>query len=337
MSTYGVGVIGLHMGRRWAQAAAELAGAALRCVCDLNLDLAKELAEQNGGCDVTQDAQELIDRDDVDIVAVATPDHLHEPQCVAALQAGKHVICEKPLALTREACSNLLRAAEQTDRRFMVGQVCRYAPGFAKAKELVVAGEIGELTFVESEYAHDYSNIGGEGGWRKDPAIARPGFVGGACHAVDLLRWIAGDPMEVCAYASQRILLDWPTDDYTIAIYKLPDDVLGKIFGGIAVKRPYTMRTVVYGTRGTIICDNRSPAVQVTRVGKEDTQTEWTDIPVDIASHNVTSEMAEFIACLREGRPPATDLREGVNTVVVCLASVQAAREGSPISIDYAL
>ena len=81
-------------------------------------------------------------------------------------------------------------AVKKTDKKFMVGQICRYTPGFKQAKEIIDSGAIGELTFVESEYAHDYSGIYAKETWRSDPV--RNGVVGGGCHAVDLLRWIAG-------------------------------------------------------------------------------------------------------------------------------------------------
>ena len=85
---------------------------------------------------------------------------------------------------------------------------CYTGKAFAGLMEMVKSGAIGELFFVESEYAHDYSKIPGHGGWRLDPR--RHGFLGGGCHAVDLLRWIAGDPYEVYALANRKMLSTWP-------------------------------------------------------------------------------------------------------------------------------
>ena len=158
-----------------------------------------------------------MERDDVDAVVVATPDQLHREMTMAALGAGKHVLCEKPMALTLEDCQAMIDASRNTDRKLMIGQICRFTPGFMRAKQLIDNGEIGELFFVESEYAHDYSKIPGTfSNWRLDPL--RHGFLGGGCHAVDLVRWIAGNPYEVAAFANKKMLTDWPTDDCTIAI-----------------------------------------------------------------------------------------------------------------------
>lgn len=78
---------------------------------------------------------------------------------MAALAAKKHVLCEKPMALKLDECSEMIAAAKAAETKMMVGQICRYTPGFVEAKKLIDRGEIGELFFVETEYAHDYSKI----------------------------------------------------------------------------------------------------------------------------------------------------------------------------------
>jgi predicted dehydrogenase len=100
--------------------------------------------------------------------------------------------------------------------------------------------------------------------WRRDPKIMRYGFVGGGCHAVDLIRWIAGNPSEVSAYGNQKYLTDWPPIlDAIMAIYRLPNDTIGKVFCSIGCKRPYTMRTVIYGTKCCQIRGSRGVQVLV--------------------------------------------------------------------------
>ena len=81
-----------------------------------------------------------------DCVILGTPDQVHMEHSIAALEAGYHVICEKPLALTMEECEKIVEATKKSDKKFMTGQVCRKAPSFIKAKELVESGEIGELS-----------------------------------------------------------------------------------------------------------------------------------------------------------------------------------------------
>ena len=129
---------------------------------------------------------------------------------------------------------------------------------------LIDAGRIGELFFVESEYAHDYSTAArGWNDWRVDSNRPREPYLGGGCHAVDLLRWIAGNPSEIMAYSNHKCLTDWPVDDCTISMMKFPNNVIGKVFVSIGCKRDYTMRSVFYGTRGTIIADNTLSLIHI--------------------------------------------------------------------------
>ena len=223
----------------------------------------------------------------------------------------------------------------------MVGQICRYTPGFLKAKELIDKGEIGDLFFVESEYAHDYAEITSP--WRRDPVRLRHPVLGGGCHAFDLLRWIAGDPYEVTAYANHKMLPDWPVDDCTISILKFPNNVLGKVFVSIGCKRKYTMRSVFYGSKGTIIVDNTSPELTLYRdglTGNADVDS-WIDegtgivIPIDVNNHNATAEVKEFIDIVEHDKPVRTDGIQGASTVAACLAAVESVAAGKPVSIFY--
>jgi len=325
----GIGTIGLRAGRpsSWD----DVTLVKTTAICDLSQELLAEWSEKYPDAFATTDWKDLIARDDVDIVFVATPDQLHAEITIAALRAGKHVLCEKPMALSIEDCADMIRAAEETGMKLMIGQVCRFAPGFVKAKELIDDGTIGELFFVESEYAHDYAHIPGVGEWRKTPE--RHGIVGGGCHAVDLLRWIAGNVQEVFAYSNHKMLTDWPVEDTTVAVLKFEqNDVIGKVFCSIGCKRPYTMRSVFYGSLGTIVCDNTSPQIQVASE-KLSGQRKFCDIPVDIASHNKGAEVEALAQAVINDTPVVPDAREGARTVATCLAAVESSRTGKPVRV----
>ena len=336
---YKVAVIGLGMGSNWALAVKELPNTQLVMVYDKyyeeNANIRRERVT-GPGITVAKEEDEVY-QSDADIVIVASPDNFHREQCVKALKAGKHVICEKPLALTLEDCRHIITAVKASGRQFMTGQVCRYAPGFRTAKVLVEAGRIGRLVYLESEYAHDYEFAKGYREWRKDPAIQRQGFLGGGCHALDLTRWIAGDPIEVFCYMNHIFMPDWPTPDTGVAVVKFPNEVLGRIFVSIGVKRPYTMRTVIYGTEGTIICDNTSDHIQISEKALRDSTgtMAFTNIPVAIANHNVTSELKDFVTSLEAGVPCATDVYQGTRTVAFAEAAIRSAQSGRPEAVDY--
>lgn len=310
--------------------------AELVCVCDNREDVAKACAEKNNVPYYT-DFYEMLKVGGFDCVILVTPDQIHREHAVAACEAGYHVLCEKPLAQTIEDCQAMADAAKKSGVKFMTGQVCRKAPGFMKAKELIEAGEIGELFFVESEYAHDYQFLTPE--WRKDPVNLRYSIVGGGCHAIDLLRWIAGDPTKVMALANRKVLTDWPVDDCTIAIMQFPNNVVGKIFCGIGVKRNYTMRTCLYGTKGTIICDNTSPEITLYRHAVTDNNKHMypdQKIPVNINNHNVGAEIKDMALAILNDTELECTVYEGANTVAVGLAAVEsAAKGGEPVTPAY--
>lgn len=335
IAMYKVGVIGLRMGSAWSLAAAEGPDTILAAVYDSDLERCKGIADQFSVW-AARTEDEFFNAG-IDITVIATPDHLHVEQSKNALEGGSHVICEKPLAPTVADCLEIIRAVRKSGKYFMVGQVCRYAPGFRVAKKLIEDGEIGEIAFIESEYAHDYTYAPGVNNWRKDPKIKREGFVGGGCHTLDIIRWFAGDPEEVFCYSNRKLLEDWPTDDTGVAVCRLPGGVIGKVFVSVGAKRRYTMRTVIYGRKGTIICDNTSPAIKLYRndyfalAGVND----FWEIPVNIASHNVSAELKEFIDCLKIGKQSPTDVHEGTKTVAFGEAALESARTGKPIRIAY--
>ncbi len=306
-------------------------------ICDINEEFLKTRGEEFGVERRYTDYYEMIKSGGIDCVILVTPDCIHREHAVAACEAGIHVLCEKPLAQTVEDCDAMIEAVKKSGVKFMTGQVGRKCPGFMKAKELVDSGAIGELFFVESEYAHDYQFLGKA--WRWDPVNLRYSVIGGGCHAIDLLRWIAGDPEKVMALANRKVLTDWPVDDTTIAIMQFPNGVIGKIFCGIGVKRNYTMRTCLYGTKGTIICDNTSPEITIFKHAITDNGEHMypdTKIPVNVNNHNVSSEIKDMALAILNDTELDCTVYEGSRTVAVGIAAVEsAAKGGEPVAPRY--
>lgn len=330
------GVVGLRMGRGHVRAVLEY-GAEIGGICDLNPDQLKMVGDEYGIPEEkrTTDWHDLVNNPAINVAIIVTPDQLHYEMVEAFMAAGKHVMCEKPLALTREDLCGIVNTARkyEPDLKFMVGQVCHFTPAFIKAKELVESGAIGELYYVESEYAHDYAKI--LNGWRADPL--RHGVVGGGCHAVDLLRWYAGDPIEVFAYGAHKLLPEVAYDDATISVLKFNDGVVGKVFVSTGCKRPYTMRTLLYGTKGTIICDNKSTSMELYTLLPNDISVNPKPeiIPVDPNNHNTTDEFRIFAEAIINETPVEMDAVHGAKTIAACLAIVESAKAGTPIAPNY--
>ncbi|OQA81613.1 MAG: Glucose--fructose oxidoreductase precursor [Lentisphaerae bacterium ADurb.Bin242] len=336
-----VAVIGLKIGTCFSKAAVSLPDTELVIAYDRfyreNTSIDYKFYEENH-IRIAASEDEIY-ASDADVVVVASPDHFHAEQSVRALRAGKHVICEKPLAPTLDECRRIIAAVKESGRQFMIAQVGRYSPGFETARALLNAGRIGRLVCLETEYAHDYTHSPGFMNWRRDPAIKRQGFLGGGCHALDLARWLAGDPLEVFCYMNHLFLPDWPAPDTGIAIAKFPGDAIGRVFVSIGVKRPYTMRTSLYGTGGTIICDNTSPSIQISESSlyKPTANVAFAEIPVSPKSHNHTAELKDFIDYLKRNEPTPTNVYEGAKTVLFAESAIRSAETGQPVKIVYDL
>lgn len=309
----------------------------LYALCDCVEEILKERMEEFNISYGVTDYKVLVDDPKVDAALVLTADNAHTEITCAFLRAGKPVLLEKPMALTTEECEEMLRTEKETGTPLMVGQVARYNPNFVQAKEIIDSGILGELTFIESEYAHNYGQRHrGVNDWRVNPQ--REGFIGGGCHAVDLLRWIAGNPTEVHAFSNHKYLTDWPVNDTTVAIMKFPNDVIGKVFCSIGIHRPYTMRTVINGTNGTLIFDAKAETMTlyagdpVTGKGYSKEQI----IPAHKTdAHNMAGEVADFLNALINNTPMPISSIEGASTVAVCRAAVTSAATGETVKVKY--
>lgn len=333
----GGGIGALHMDGIVRNSNAELVA-----FCDNNEEILKKIADKYRIENTCLDYHELLNKDLIDAVCIATPDQIHRDMVVEFLNEGINVLCEKPLALNMADCKMMIDAAHNSSAQLMVGQVCRKTPGFIKAKEIVDEGLIGDLLFVESEYAHDYSGMPHH--WRHDKENPRHPVTGGGCHAVDLLRWIAGNPVEAFGYSNKKSLDDsWPCDDSAVAVLKFPNDVMGKVLISTGCKRDYTMRTVLYGTKGTVITDNTSPTLSLfmdefcgnkTFLGKKMHDIAL-KIPIEINNHNVSAEIDDFVEFLINNKEVDIPGEEGAATVAVCEAIIKSAASGKPEQINY--
>ena len=333
-----VAVIGLGMGRLHLQGVIAY-GAEVGMICDIDPKKLSCVGDEFGipAEKRTENWIDIVNDKEINTVVIATPDQLHREMVERLLEAGKHIMCEKPLALLREDVDAIVRAVRNhPECRFMIGQICRFTPSFIKAKEMVDAGMLGELYYVEGEYAHDYKHMFDVDpkNWRSDPN--RHGVVGGGCHSVDLLRWIVGsDPTEVFAYGTHKLLPDVTYDDATVSVLKFPGNIMGKVFVSTGCKRNYTMRTCLYGTKGTLIFDNKSPNMEFFGVNENSDVKPVELIPIDVNNHNAVDEFAAFARTVEQGLPMEMPVEEGAKTVVACLAIVESSVTGQIVKPDY--
>src|SRR5688572_29925742 len=152
----GLGIIGIGMGANVLPINQNpLSRLEVRGLCSQTESRTQTLAEAWKIPFWTNDYQKLIARDDIQVICIYSPDHLHAEHASAALAAGKHVICTKPMCTQLEDALKLVRLVHETGLKFLVGQTMRFDPEFSSAKQLFDEGDLGEIIFAEAHYVHD--------------------------------------------------------------------------------------------------------------------------------------------------------------------------------------
>ena len=179
--------------------------------CDPLSDRAESLATSTGAV-CTSDWRDVAGRDDVDVVIVATTNDMLAPVTLAAIEAGKHVLVEKPAARSVDEVLPLIEAAARRDVRVRVGFNHRYHPALLEARKIVDSGALGDLMFVRGRYGHG-GRIGYDKEWRADPEKSGGGeLIDQGVHMIDLARWFLGDFTNVEGFA-KTYYWDMPVDD----------------------------------------------------------------------------------------------------------------------------
>ncbi len=339
----GVGVIGVGMGssmfplNRLEDSRFEVRG-----ICSQHEDKLKALDEEWGFGFYTTDYGELIKRRDIDVIGVYSPDHLHYQHCKEALNAGKHVVCTKPLTNELDHAVELVELVRRSGLKFLVGQTMRYDPQFAATKRFFDDGEIGRILFAEAHYLHDLRPVFEMTPWRL--SAPQDLMYGGACHPVDILRWFLGDIEEVHAYGGKGGLSSYPLmDNFTLNV-KFASGTIGRILGLYGVVEPPEpmMKLSLYGDKMNVVAeysDNKGGQVSVVWDKVEYRPVSKMEFPaelgVDVYGHTKTAlrYMKHFEDCLINDREPVPNVVDGAKTISVGHAAYQSISEGKPVKV----
>lgn len=202
-SKLGIGVIGLSMGKNmlYVNKHKEQFKSEIRSICDINPQRLEENKQEFNIPHATADWKELVDRQDIDIVGIFTPDHLHIEMIRYALERGKHIICTKPMVVSLSEAIETVNLVREHKRKFLVGQTRRFVEHHKQVKDFYDSGKIGKAMFAFASYIHgDMWNVFNRGAWRYEHP--QDIIYGGACHPIDHLRWYFGDVDEVHCYGS---------------------------------------------------------------------------------------------------------------------------------------
>jgi UDP-N-acetyl-2-amino-2-deoxyglucuronate dehydrogenase len=329
----GIGILGAGMVARYHQQAAAACadlGARLVAVGHPNPARGEAIQEEFGAPRL--DPAELLAHPDVDVVCICTPSGNHAAEAIAAARAGKHMLVEKPMALTLADADAMIAAAGAARVQLGVVLQRRTEPTFQQLREAVVAGELGGLTLgvVTMPYHRPqryYDQAGWRGTWGADGGGV---LMNQGIHLVDLLLWLMGDPVAVQAEAA-TLRREIEVEDTLTATLRFPSGAMAVIAATTTAEPGFPHRIELYGDRGGVqIEDNRAirwatpqQLVDITSEGPAGAGAGGDPRGIGAAGH--IAIMRDFLRAVREGRAPAIDGAEGRRSLATVLAIYEAA------------
>lgn len=245
------GVIGCGEIGRLRASAVSRSGAELVAVSDVDGRRAASVGSKYGA-QVDRDWRTLLARDRIDAVIVSTPPSLHAEMCVEALEAGKHVLCEKPLARWPSECRRIVDAAARSGRVLATGFNYRFYPSFRHAAELLRADRIGELNHIRSYAGYSATQHGQA--WVHDAQVVGGGALhDNGIHLIDLTRYFLGEVEEVRGFATGGVWHFDGCEDNGFALLRGPENRIAILQASWTEWGKYQFRIELVGTRGRII------------------------------------------------------------------------------------
>lgn len=307
---------------------------------DKNTDRARQVAEQYGGT-VYDSYFALLNNPDIDAVSICVENRAHAEIATAALYAGKHVLCEKPMAITLGECESMVAAAEHNDRHLMIGHNMRFDPVHRRAKEMLDAGVIGDIITFRTVIG----NAGPEGWsldsdredtWYFDKNKAAMGALSDlGIHKVDLLQYLTGQ--KVIEATAKVVTLQKKNDDGTpiavddnaLCILRMSGGAMGYMSASWTVYGHNCNSTCFYGTKGNLLLysDDEYPIV----VRNLDGSTTAYTIGPDSGRSGVIDE---FVDALVYNREPEVSGQEALATMRTIFACIESSETGRTVEVN---
>jgi len=305
---------------------------------------------------LTPSLDEALASRDVDIVSIATPNHLHAEQAVAAARAGKHFVLEKPTGLDEPELVHIRDAVRKAGVRTIVSFVLRFNPFLMFARWLRTDGWLGDIRFARTQYLSNVTDWYSGWDWVRTRASGRSHLLAAGCHAVDALRWCSGlEPIEVSALHTQFTGgYEWPTS--IVANMKLERSALGHVMSSTDFMLPYTFGVELMGSRATLrqnllqwldtpvdfealVSANPFPDVSLEQATDSAGRPAIRIVcampeSADVTHHPFQPEIDELVAAVLDDRETSTSVFDAQKTMEVCLAADRSAeRGGQPVSL----
>jgi len=311
----------------YARVLRELEEAELVAIYDDDPQRLREAADRYGVKDTYSDYRHLLKRDDVDAVVIASENAKHAELAVAAAEAGKHMIVEKPLATTLEDAERMIRAAERAGVKLQQAFVMRWHDATVAVKRMLDDGAVGKILAITTTNHGKFPGL-----WFDDPKLAGGGAVmDHTVHTADLMRWYTKDEIdEVYAVIGKNIRSELRSEDCALISLKFRGGVIGSIDCSWSRHEGWPIWGDVYlgifGTDGYIVVDAFRSCINVVVDGKPLT---WHYFGPD-ADYNM---IKDFVYAVFEDRPPRATGYDGYKALEVALAAYESHRRGEPVKL----
>ena len=310
---------------------------------DFNAERAKELSEKFGGR-AYQSVEEMFADQAIDAVSVCVANHAHAETTIKALRAGKHVLCEKPMAVTLEDCIQMVEEAEKAGKVLMIGQNQRFAKAHRKAKELIKEGAIGNVITFKTNFGHGgpetWSIDPGANSWffdRKKAAMGAMADLG--IHKTDLIQFLLDS--RVVETTAKVVTLDKKdtagsligVDDNAVCIYRLENGVLGTMTASWTYYGEEDNSTILYGSKGIMkIYDN--PDYAITIITKEGERILYDIDQIQTNDKQTKSGVIdEFVGAVLENRKSLVEGSDVLNAMRAVFASLASSEKGMTVAV----
>lgn len=297
----------------------------------------KKAAECGVDCDVFGAYEQLLEHAQVDLVSVCTPPDLHAAETIAAAEAGKHILIEKPVAVVEDELYAMDDAVRKAGVKTVVSFVLRWNPMVVSMKQAIEKGWVGQPLLVQADYWHGPTN-------QHPKKFERPSWnpinagaiVRGGCHAMDAARYVlSNDPIvQVSGVSPHNSNHPETYQATTVAAVQFAGGSAGKISGSTEFFMPYVFNLEVFGDEG-VIRNNRLYTRQISG------QYDFSEIPTVLpdsgaVSHHPFQEMVDhFVDCIMTDTESHDNLSVAVNTHLACFAAEASARDGGiPVRLE---
>jgi predicted dehydrogenase len=332
-----VAVVGCGgIGRMHLLAFKDLPRARLVALSSRRAERAREVAKEMG-CEATDDPVALVRRPDVDVVSITTSSGSHAALALAAIDAGKHVVVEKPMAMTVDDAQKIIDTARARGVVLSVVSQRRFEPTHQRIKRLLDEGALGKLLLVEAScpyYRTQEYYASAE--WRGTLADDGGALMNQSIHSVDLMLWLGGPAIEVYGHtATQTHKME--AEDMAVAVLRFASGALGSIMASTSIRPGFQPSLGLYGEKGTIKMEGAAVAHWTVPgaeppVGEAQASTGITS--PQLASHeHHRAQMADVLEAIDAGRSPLVTGQDGLRAVEFVTGVYRASLTGKPVRL----